>query len=412
MSSTISAKAAPVADDDPLLRGIIAEQLLGMGFRRVCTAGSGRSAIIQLRGDADLNLLVCDLKMPDMDGIRLLREAGKLDRPLAVIVISALGPKMRRAAEQIASGHRLQVLGSLTKPPTRLALANLLRDFKPFAERRSEERAVDLSREDISAALDRGELRIFVQPQIHADTGALAGVEVLTRWSEGRLASRPPSEVIATAESTGIIDRLTDAVLEQAAQAGAVWRRHQLAPHSGVNISAITLRDVEFPERCLQAFSRSGIDPRRVVLEITETALGPELTRSLDVTTRLHLQGFSLSIDDYGTGFSNLSQLKDMPFRELKVDRSFVMELPADQESATIVRSSLSLARALGLRTVAEGVETAEQREWLRRAGCDLLQGYLIARPMPAALLVEWARRHEAQIAGANSTASHLARAS
>ena len=390
--------AALVADDDPMICRVLQHQLGGFGAQRVDTAGSGRAALEVLARAGDISLLISDLQMPDMDGIELLRALTQLDRPLAVIVVSSMGAKSLRAAEQLARGGRLQILGSLPKPPGRQALGELLARW----DRATTEpgpvpaapAASGLTARDIADALPGEPVEIHAQPQIGVNNGELSGVEILGRWPTGRLAGISPGAIFAAAESDGDIGALTERILTLATAAAQSWREMGIKPQISINISALSLQDEAFPERCLELVRGGGLEPEQVVLEVTESALAHNADLALAVATRLHLRGFELAIDDYGAGYANLLKLREMPFGELKLDGALVRRLPDEEESCTIVASSLNMARSLELRTVAEGVETPEQLRWLRKAGCDVAQGFLFSPSMPIHSLPGWAREN------------------
>ncbi len=381
---------ALVADDDPLIIEIVSSQLEICGAEVVYTADSGRAALEAMSAHPTINLVVCDLRMPDMDGIELLRSLEAGQRQFSLILISSLGDKILRAAEQLASVRGFHLLGALTKPVTLQALRRVLAGEGVSGESLDGYAVAGPDAERIRDAVNRRNFEIFVQPQIDLQSGAVETVEVLTRWLDADLASFDPGVIIRRCEDLGLIDELTDTLLAQVGEAWQEWQKAGLGPRLAINVSARSLEHVGFPERFQRGLARYGIAPERVVIEITESAVTESLTISLDVVTRLRVMGFDLSIDDFGTGYSNLEKLRNLPFEELKIDLSFVSGLPQDRDARTIVESSIQLAHSLSLRAVAEGVETQGQLDCLRDMGCDLAQGFLIARPMPANAFPQW----------------------
>jgi diguanylate cyclase (GGDEF)-like protein len=249
-------------------------------------------------------------------------------------------------------------------------------------------RAVTLRRVEIETslrpALDRGDLRLYYQP-IHDARGTLTGFEALARWPLTGRGMVPPDEFIPVAEETGLIDRLTDWVLDAGLAALAGWRlqRPELDLTLSVNITSAQMGSSRLQRVIDVALGRYGLPGRALCLEITERALVTDDAATLLFLNRLRLQGVRLSIDDFGTGFSSLSYLTKLPVHELKIDRAFITGLPFRHSDVTVVASVVALAHQLGLQALAEGVETDEQMATIRRLGCDLVQGYLLGHPMP-----------------------------
>ena len=235
-------------------------------------------------------------------------------------------------------------------------------------------------------ALIHGEIVPYFQPLIVLRTGELSGFEILARWNHPKLGLITPDRFIPLAEEFGWIGILTQEMMRMAF--GSV----SLFPESttlAINISPLQLRDLTLPGQILRASEHAGFQLNRVVIEITETAITANPTRALRIANELKAMGCSLSLDDFGTGYSSLQQLQSMPFDKLKVDRSFVSSMIERRESRKIVAAVVGLGQSLGLTTVAEGVETQEQAEMLHWLGCDLGQGWLYGRPVPAEKLAQ-----------------------
>ena len=243
---------------------------------------------------------------------------------------------------------------------------------------------------ELRGAVAHDELRLFLQPKVALGTGLVTGAEALLRWQHPQRGLVPPLGFIPFAEQTGYIRNLTAWVLEHTVQMLALLHERGLNPKFSVNLSARDLADPELPARVEQMLSR-GLPAQSLCLEITESAMMEEPQRALQTLQRLHDMGPRLSIDDFGTGYSSLAYLKRLPVHELKIDRSFVMNMERDLDDAKIVRSTIDLAHNLGLHVVAEGVETLKALKLLGALRCDEAQGYLIARPMPAGDFVAWA---------------------
>lgn len=223
---------------------------------------------------------------------------------------------------------------------------------------------------ELRRGIDQGELRVHYQPRVALRSGHLCGVEALARWQHPRRGLLAPDQFIGIAEDSGLIHRLGEVVLDEAVAQGARW----VAAGHPVEI-AVTL-------------SRHGLDPALLTLEVTETALVTDPNTAAATLDALKALGVSLSVDDFGTAYASLTYLQRFPLDELKIDRSFVSSLPDDARNATIVAACVKLARDLGLRSVAEGVENQAQRDALLELGCDQAQGYLFSRPLPAERLL------------------------
>jgi diguanylate cyclase (GGDEF)-like protein len=243
---------------------------------------------------------------------------------------------------------------------------------------------------ELRHAIDAGQLFLDYQPQIDLTGGGTVAVEGLVRWAHPERGLIVPDVFIPLAEQTGMIRRLTSYVLDQALAQCKAWREAGIELSVGVNLSVRDLLDLGLPDEVRALLERYGIRPDCLELEITESSVMDQPDRALEVLDRLANIGVGLSIDDFGTGYSSLAYLQRLPVRRLKIDRSFVMRLRTSENDAEIVRSTIELGHNLGLMVVAEGVEDAESLAFLSATGCDLAQGFHIARPMPADAVGEW----------------------
>lgn len=241
---------------------------------------------------------------------------------------------------------------------------------------------------ELRRALERHELVLHYQPIVHLRSGRVEGVEALVRWQHPERGLLPPAEFIEAAESSGLIVELGGWVMQAAAEQLARWRDQGLDElYIAVNVSGRQIRRGVLAEQVQQALQRTGADARRLQIEITEHTLVEDVDTNVQVLSSLRERGMAVAVDDFGTGLSSLAYLKRLPIDKFKIDRSFVKELPHEAGDAAIVTAVVSMARALGLQVVAEGVENEAQRELLTRLGCDHGQGYLFSRPVPAAQL-------------------------
>jgi diguanylate cyclase (GGDEF)-like protein len=242
-------------------------------------------------------------------------------------------------------------------------------------------------------ALERNELALVYQPKVDVQTNAIAGVEALLRWHTKDHGSIPPQEFIAIAEETGLIIPIGEWVMHHACTQLVQWRQAGKAPIGmAVNLSAVQFQNPEMHAIFKRIIEQSGIDPRQLTLELTESILLEDIESKIESMKRLKELGLKLSIDDFGTGFSSLSYLGRLPLDELKIDRSFFVNLFEDTKGRSLLSSLLFLARNLNLRTVAEGVETEQQLRFLQKERCDQYQGRLFRPPIENSAVFELLR--------------------
>ncbi len=384
-----------VFDDDATLAMTIAMIAETAGFE-ARTASSPDAFFRELDAWSPSHIAL-DLIMPELDGVQVMARLADLDCRAGLIITSGVGSRVLDAAVRSANEHGLSVIGQLPKPFLPSALRAMLQGAAPSPVAPSA-RAGTLSdavpdAASLAESLDGEGLFLAFQPQIDCESGQITGFEALARWRHPRFGVVAPDVFIPLAEREGLIDRLTDRVLDMA----LAWLRSQSfgpavceRPTVSINVSAQSLTDRDFVPEVLAACKTYGVESGRVILEVTESVAMSDPVAALDQLTRLRMKGFQLSIDDFGTGFSSVLQLARLPFSEIKIDKSFVMDAMRSPEASVVVRSIVDLGRSLGLRSVAEGVEDKETLSFLRAIGCDQAQGYHVARPMVAADLARW----------------------
>jgi diguanylate cyclase (GGDEF)-like protein len=245
---------------------------------------------------------------------------------------------------------------------------------------------------DLRAALLAGDqFDLVYQPVYAAQTLRIAGAEALVRWRHPHNGVMPPSTFVPIAEATGLIEPLGEWVLEQACRTAVGWPIHSVS----VNVSAVQLRNERFADRVLAILARTGLAPERLELEITETSFLDDAAHCRANIAALRDKGIEIALDDFGTGYSSFSHLREFEVDRIKIDQSFVHGIDMDNGGSPIIQAIVDLARASGMQVTAEGVETAEQRRFLARAGCNLLQGYLLSMPVTAAELGDLLGAHQ-----------------
>ena len=255
------------------------------------------------------------------------------------------------------------------------------------------QRRLSLAR-DLEIAVEQGQLTMVYQPKVMAASGEIMGFEALMRWHHPTFGFVPPDEFIALAEQSGRITQLTQWMLRTVCRQIDLWAQQGVSLCVAVNLSAHDVMDITLPERIHLLLQDYQLGPERLRLEVTESALIQDPALAQGNLIALRNAGLHIAVDDYGTGYSSLSQLKRLPVQELKIDKSFILKIDHDSEDRIIVRSTIELAHSLGLSVVAEGVETDASRILLMTLGCDVLQGYLISRPLPSDQVIEWITRY------------------
>lgn len=387
-------------DDDEFQLEFVGDLLRDLGVAEVLTASSGGQGLDLFDSlEHKPDLLLCDLHMPDMDGIEFLRHIAERGYQGGIGVLSGTEPGLRKAADTLARAYSLNLLGVMEKPARRevlLAMLQQIDQLRPGPATHVAEAL--LSVEELKIGLAQGYVDVFFQPKVAVSERRMVGVECLARWRHPERGLLGPHTFIAVAEQHGLIDELTHAVLRRAVSHMAEWQRLGSGCKIAVNLSADNLTRLDLPEIIHQIVREAGIDSQQIVLEITESGLMKDFRLSLDILARLRLKGFSLSVDDFGTGYASMEKLQQLPFCELKVDRVFVSRATSDPTSLAILESSVHLGRSLGMNLVAEGVETQEDWDLVAKLGCDEVQGYFIARPMPADELPKWRKKWEREM--------------
>ena len=238
---------------------------------------------------------------------------------------------------------------------------------------------------ELRKAIENNELRLYYQPKIDIKTNRLCAAEALLRWIHPQRGFVSPVEFIPVAEESGLINRLGDWVIKEGCRQLKEWLAQGLmVPRVSINVSSLQFRQLNFTQMIQDVLTEAKVDTRYLCIELTESAIMDSALENISKLNRLKEIGVELSIDDFGTGYSSLSYLKRFPLDELKIDRSFLVEVDTDPHNAAIAIAIIGLAQNLGLRVVAEGVETLEQLNFLREQNCDDCQGYLFGKPMPA----------------------------
>ena len=390
-------------DDDRVMLNVGTIILNDLGVQSVSTVTAGEEALALLDDETtNFDLIMCDLNMPGMDGVAFLRHLAKRAYAGAILLVSGEDERIIRTSARLAAEHRLNVMGFLEKPIKPSEVMEVLGKLQEMAVKDSSGGAsqpqLTVTVDELRHAIANNELVTFYQPKVDVISRKVVAAETLVRWQHPDKGLIAPFHFIPIAEKSGLIDSLTQVVFGQAVQHAADLKASGLDIKIAVNLSVDTLHDLEWPDYALAETKNAGVNPSSIILEITESRLMDDMVSALEILTRLSMSRFALSIDDFGTGYSSMEQLQRIPFSELKIDRAFVHGAAKDKSARAILESSVNLARSLDMSIVAEGVENQEDWDLVVEIGCDQVQGYFIAKPMPVDEWVSWLHEWNARI--------------
>ena len=379
-----------VLEDDAIDMEIACTTLRQAGIHRISNCSNGPHALAVL-STYQPDVILCDLTMPGMDGVSFLRIAAENAYRGGVIILSGADHSVIKATENLIRAYGLHLLGSLRKPLIATdMLEALARHAALPAHLPISSKISQLSLDELERGLTENCLEIHFQPKLSIHSKRITGAECLARWRHPIRGLLGPAAFVSGLESHGLIDTMSKMLLEKSALQLRQWHKqgHQLK--LSVNVSMDNLNQLDLPEQFESILQAVGVRPSQFILELTEPRLMENLTISLEILTRLRLKGFGLSIDDFGTGFSTMENLKQLPFTELKIDRAFVNAAVDDEAARAILNSSIQLGKIFHLNLVAEGVETKQDWDFIADSGCDDAQGYFIAQAMPANEFIDW----------------------
>jgi EAL domain-containing protein (putative c-di-GMP-specific phosphodiesterase class I)/FixJ family two-component response regulator len=392
-----------IVDDSAVQRDHAAKLSRARGVEHVHEACHGADALVQLErlvgADQAPDVLLIDLEMPVMDGIQLIQQLCTRGVEIPFIVASTREQALLEGVVTMAHAMGRPSTSSLRKPYDQAALDKALshcaRAAKPrIAPAAPPEKGSPIVAARLTQALAAGKVVPHFQPKVDLRTALPHGVEALARWHDPVLGQVRPDIFVAAAERHGLIQPLTLTILDQSLAQAARWRSRGLDLHLAVNLSPLLLSQPALVDELGNCLARHGARPEQVTLEITEGSVVAYEGLALGTLARLRMQGYGLSIDDFGTGFSSMQQLARIPFTQLKVDRSFVNGAHTNEHLRVMLQSAIELARRLSIVSVAEGVETMDDWALLQRLGCTLAQGWLVAKAMPGDEIPGWLKQH------------------
>ena len=374
---TITSAQLLSLEDDSIVGEVIASIATTAGLE--CQVAPTAREFLDKLDSIEPDVVTVDLQVPDMDGIEVLRLLGQRAKKSRVILISGMDSRTIGTAAYYAGTLGLTVLGALSKP------------FEPEVLKAHLAKAVALRKpltvEDLASAIENRELAVHYQPVARwtDECWIIDSVEALLRWDHPDRGRLLPHEFLSLADDVQMSRDVTDFVLSEGLEQLRGW--HAASLHDvalRVNLSARLISDLEFPDRMHTALLSAGLSPELLTMEVNETDTLTDNPDSIEILTRLRLKGIKLAIDDFGIGYSSMTQLFRMPFSEMKVDRSLIEQAAECREGALAVEALIELAHKLEISVCAEGVETQEALEALQSAGCDALQGFVISAAVPA----------------------------
>lgn len=375
-----------VLEDDDFQRRMVANMCRSLEPAYISEAADGQQALQIIRGEGaePVNVVLCDLQMPGMDGMEFLRHLSEEHSDVGIVITSALDGNLLASVGRMAKVYGIKLLGVVEKPIVLAHLKEILttHDGEEGKWQLLPADAKNFTLDEILQGIDANQFQPFFQPKVDLKSGRLIGAEALARWIHPEHGVVLPYAFIPLLERSGNIDDLTFRLLEQSAAACRALHENGHTITIAVNLSLTSLSDSALAGTVIQLVQKAGLDPHYMVLEITESAAMTDTARALENLTRLCMHGFTLAIDDYGTGYSSMQQLTRIPFGELKIDQSFIKDFTDNKSMGIVVESSIDMAHKLRIKSVAEGIETQQDWERLKTLGCDIGQGYFIAEPM------------------------------
>ncbi|OPA93049.1 hypothetical protein BFW86_02950 [Pseudomonas fluorescens] len=377
-------------------RTVLVKMLQRLGIRSVLQANDSEHAMVQMHLQGGVDIVVCDLADRGVDCLEFLRCASHAGMVRAVVLCSELQPELRRTLGQMDALAGLPLLGVISHPVALRSLHGMLQDYgtsstEPVAVHPHNELP---SEDEVRRGLALGEFRAWFQPQVHLRSGAVVGVEALVRWEHPARGVLLPCDFLAAVLAYDLIDQMFKQLLEQGLGLLGILRRQGIPLEMAFNLHASQLSNRQLIEHIERALGRHAFKGEALTFELSENGLLDCSSNLQENLLRLRLLGCSLSIDDFGVGFSSLKLLGQSPFNQLKLDGRFVQNLDR-LRNRSMVLITLALTRALGMNLMIEGVSSVNIRDHLLKLGCEAGQGFYLAQPMNGRDLLQWLHQHQ-----------------
>lgn len=375
-----------VIDDDIEIRTLVSILLEKKGH-----SGQAFSSLSEASlhlASAKVDLLILDLNLGRRDGLEVLHYLNRIKLTAPVLIISSCDARTAHSVIKVGQASGLRMLGFLPKPLRLPELTALFNQLDGVSN--------PVSDDSLNSAIENEHFFLMYQPKVDLASSRPVSVEALLRWKDPELGVIPPDKFIHFAETHGQIAPITWWVMEAAIAQMARWQASGIRVGMAINMSAVLFSRTDICDITAQLLDKHGVDPTLLTLELTETSEVSNLMLGLETMTRLRIMGVELSLDDFGTGHASFSQLYQIPFSEIKIDKLFIGEIDRDPAANAIVRNIVSLGQSLGMRVVAEGIENQQQQQALLDIGCEQGQGYYIGKPMTAKDFECWFVNHNA----------------
>jgi len=381
-----------VAEAEPVQRRALIEALGHAGATRVTDVPDGPTALRTLQGGftPTIDVAIIDLALGGMDGLELLRAIAALHSPVRLIVTGAQPAGVLFSVETLAQAHGVDLLGTIAKPVSVAKLKDLLDNYQAPARAREQAPGPVFGFAEVGVGLQKRQFEPFFQPKIELATGQVKGLEVFARWRHPEHGMLGPGAFIDALAQNGRIDFLDWTMIETSVERCRRFQDQGIPVPMSLNLAPATLAHPNFIRQVTSCMERHGVLPDYLTFEMTESSILDFDADFIERLVRLRMMGFGLAIDDYGTGRSNLQLLARIPFSELKIDRSFVDGASKKRPLGTVLKSCLGLAHSLDRMSVAVGVETRQDWDFLQALGCTYAQGYHIANPMAGEAFAGW----------------------
>jgi len=381
-----------VAQADPAQRRALVDLLGQLGASRVTDVPDGHLALQTLEAGLApaVNVAIVDLALPGMDGLELIRRLGQVQVPARLVVTGAQPADLLFSVETLAEAYGVELLGVIARPVSAAKLKPLLDNYSPLARPPRKPGGPRFTFQQIGIGLQKRQFEPFFQPKIELATGQVKGLEAFARWRHPEHGVLGPASFMEALEESGRIDFLDWSMIELSVERCRWFQEQGIPAPISLNIAPETLAHPAFVRQIGAALERHKVLPDYITFELPESSVLNTNPDFIERLVRLRMMGFGLAIDDYGTGRSNLQLLARIPFTELKIDRSFVDGASKRRPLGTVLRSCLNLAHSLDRMSVAVGVETRQDWDFLQSLGCTYAQGYHIANPMEATAFPAW----------------------
>ena len=375
-----------VIDDESDICDLIADVAEGRGFAvKTVSDPAGVEAVLR---EFKPQAIMLDLMMPGIDGVELLRDMSEHIKGCAIVLMSGHDARVLNSAGRLGKAHGLNIVATQEKPIDIIQLRVTLDQLAVTSGNSQEKRsAVDGSK------IKPEEITLFYQPIVDIATGKVRGMEALARWNHPQHGIITPDLFLEKLDAENL-DKLAARVMAVATRDLGALHKLGFDLAVSINMTAGNLIDLAVPDRLDELCREHGVPAERINVELTEGEAMRDVRRTMDVLTRLRLRGFGVAIDDFGTGYSSLRELQRMPISVIKMDKSFILDMAENRDSQVITNAIIELGHNLGIKVVAEGVETARILNMLKERHCDLAQGYVIAKPLPLEKLIAWLKEN------------------